>query len=113
LYISQYETDLEFIKSCFDLFCFVLFVCLFVFEVSPCSPGCPGTHSVDQAGLEFIEICLPLPLSVGLFFMAVKSQSQNLKRNESFLFIRRSSKVRATFIENARDCSGILNIPLT
>ena len=31
-----------------------LFVCLFVFRdrVSLCSPSCPGTHSVDQAGLE-------------------------------------------------------------
>jgi hypothetical protein len=31
-----------------------LFVCLFVFRdrVSLCSPGCPGTHFVDQAGLE-------------------------------------------------------------
>ena len=33
-----------------------LFVCLFCFvfrdRVSLCSPGCPGTHSVDQAGLE-------------------------------------------------------------
>jgi hypothetical protein len=34
------------------------FVCLFVLllffrdRVSPCSPGCPGTHFVDQAGLE-------------------------------------------------------------
>jgi hypothetical protein len=29
-------------------------ICLFVFQdrVSLCSPGCPGTHSVDQAGLE-------------------------------------------------------------
>ena len=28
-----------------------LFVCLFVFRdrVSLCSPGCPGTHFVDQA----------------------------------------------------------------
>jgi hypothetical protein len=46
------------------LFCFVLvFVCLFVClficlflvfqgSVSLCSPGSPGTHSVDQAGLE-------------------------------------------------------------
>jgi hypothetical protein len=37
------------------LFCFVLFlfVC-FVFQdrVSPYNPGCPGTHFVDQAGLE-------------------------------------------------------------
>jgi hypothetical protein len=33
------------------LFCFCF---LFVFwdRVSLCSPGCPGTHSVDQAGLE-------------------------------------------------------------
>jgi hypothetical protein len=33
-----------------------LFVCLFVFvfrdRVSPYSPGCPGTHAVDQADLE-------------------------------------------------------------
>jgi hypothetical protein len=30
-----------------------LFVCLFVQDrVSLCSPGCPGTHSVNQAGLE-------------------------------------------------------------
>jgi hypothetical protein len=32
------------------------FVCLFCFvfrdRVSLCSPGCPGTHFVDQAGLE-------------------------------------------------------------
>ena len=37
------------------LFLFVcLFVCLFVFRdrVSLYSPGCPGTHFVDQAGLE-------------------------------------------------------------
>jgi hypothetical protein len=32
-----------------------LFLCLFLFfqdRVSLCIPGCPGTHSVDQAGLE-------------------------------------------------------------
>jgi hypothetical protein len=28
----------------------VLFFVLFCFKL--CSPGCPGTHSVDQAGLE-------------------------------------------------------------
>jgi hypothetical protein len=33
---------------------FFLFVCFLFFQdrVSLCSPGCPGTHSVDQAGLE-------------------------------------------------------------
>jgi hypothetical protein len=29
-------------------------------RVSLCSPGCPGTHSVDQAGLE-LRNGLPLP----------------------------------------------------
>jgi hypothetical protein len=36
-------------SGCFVLFCFVF---LFRDRVSLCSPGCPGTHSVDQAGLE-------------------------------------------------------------
>jgi hypothetical protein len=36
----------------------IQFVTVFIFfwvfrdRVSLCSPGCPGTHSVDQAGLE-------------------------------------------------------------
>ncbi|XP_052030978.1 uncharacterized protein LOC127679296 isoform X2 [Apodemus sylvaticus] len=30
-------------------------------RLSLCSLICPGIHSVDQAGLEVIEICLPLP----------------------------------------------------
>jgi hypothetical protein len=34
------------------LFVCLFFVCLFVFWFFLCSPGCPGTHSVDQAGLE-------------------------------------------------------------
>jgi hypothetical protein len=47
-----------------------LFVCLFVLffrdRVSLCSPGCPGTHSVDQAGLEHKKsACFCLP-SVGI-----------------------------------------------
>jgi hypothetical protein len=37
---------------CFVLFCFVLFCFVFQDRVSLCSPGCPGTHFVDQAGLE-------------------------------------------------------------
>jgi hypothetical protein len=34
------------------LFCFVLFCFVFRDRVSLYSPGCPGTHFVDQAGLE-------------------------------------------------------------
>jgi hypothetical protein len=43
----------------FVLFCFVLVVALFCFvllifrdRVSLCSPGCPGTHFVDQVSLK-------------------------------------------------------------
>jgi hypothetical protein len=37
----------------FILFYFILFYFIYFLDrVSLCSPGCPGTHSVDQAGLE-------------------------------------------------------------
>jgi hypothetical protein len=44
---------LRFVLFCFVLFCFVLF---FPDRVSLCSPGCPATHSVDQAGLKGIHL---------------------------------------------------------
>jgi hypothetical protein len=34
------------------VFCFVLFCFVFQDRVSLYIPGCPGTHSVEQAGLE-------------------------------------------------------------
>jgi hypothetical protein len=34
------------------IFFLVLVLVFFRDRVSLCSPGCPGTHSVDQAGLE-------------------------------------------------------------
>ena len=40
------------LSFCLVLFCFVLFL-FFRDRVSLCSPDCSGTHSVDQAGLEF------------------------------------------------------------
>jgi hypothetical protein len=42
--------DFLFFLFCFVLFCFVLFC--FRDRVSLYSPGCPGAHFVDQAGLE-------------------------------------------------------------
>jgi len=41
------------------IFCLFVLFCFWE-KVSLCNPGCPGTHSLDQAGLEF-EIPLPLP----------------------------------------------------
>ncbi|KAL1762878.1 rho guanine nucleotide exchange factor 1 isoform X1, partial [Sigmodon hispidus] len=43
----------------------------FYFQVSLCSPGCPGTHSVNQASLELTEILLPLPLECWDFFIFI------------------------------------------
>jgi hypothetical protein len=47
-------SNLTFLYVCLFVFGFCLFVCLFVFQdrVSLYSSGCPGTHFVDQAGLE-------------------------------------------------------------
>jgi hypothetical protein len=51
-----------------SFFLFVLFVCLFVFRdmVSLYSPGCPGTHFVDQAGLELRNLPVSASPVLGL-----------------------------------------------
>jgi hypothetical protein len=40
-----------------------LLVCLFETGFPLCSPGCPGTHSVDQDNLKLIEIHPPASAS--------------------------------------------------
>ena len=63
------------------MFCFVLFFlfCFFRDRVSLCSPGCTGTHSVDQDGLELrnvtasasqvlgLKACATIPSSKAIF----------------------------------------------
>jgi hypothetical protein len=46
----------------------LLFFLFFVFQdrVSLCSPGCPGTHSVDQAVLELRNPCASASRVLGL-----------------------------------------------
>jgi hypothetical protein len=57
----------SFLFFSFFLFFFSFFFFLHRDRVSLCSPGCPGTHSVDQAGLELrnppasASECYPLP----------------------------------------------------
>ena len=45
---------------CFFGFCFLFLFLFFRDRVSLCSPGCPETYFIDQAGLE-LKIHLPLP----------------------------------------------------
>jgi hypothetical protein len=58
--------------------------CLFVFfvfrdRVSLCSPGCPGTHSVDQAGLELRNLPASASQVLGLKACATTAWPNFLK----------------------------------
>jgi hypothetical protein len=56
---------LIFVLFCF-VFCFVFFCFVFQDRVSLYSPGCPGTHSVDQAGLELRNLLASASRVLGL-----------------------------------------------
>jgi hypothetical protein len=76
--------------------CWFFFLLLFLFwdRVSLCSPGCPGTHFLDQASLE--PTCLYLPSAgikrvchhhlahVFFFINKTKTYILNLKKNLHF-----------------------------
>jgi hypothetical protein len=62
------------------MYIYSIFIYLFVYlvfrdRVSLCSPGCPGTHSVDQAGLELpgagIKGVRAPPLPSCMFFLSI------------------------------------------
>jgi hypothetical protein len=89
--IYPFDFPLVFIPFCFVLFCFV-----FRDRVSLCSPGCPGTHSVDQAGLELrnplasasgvlgLKVCTTTPSSIPFLFVKSLTHS-NFPLNLFFL----------------------------
>jgi hypothetical protein len=45
-----------------------------VYRVSLCSPGCPGAHSVDQAGLELRNLPVSASQVLGLKACATTAQ---------------------------------------
>jgi hypothetical protein len=57
---------------------FFVFVFFFVFRdrVSLCSPGCPGTHFVDQAGLELRNLPASASQVLGLKACATTARQQ-------------------------------------
>ena len=74
-------------------FLFVLFFFVFVFVLFfetgfLCSPGCPGTHSVDQAGFELrnppafasevlgLKVCAITPCLIGVSIAVIKYHNQ-------------------------------------
>jgi hypothetical protein len=69
-------------------FDFFLFFCFFVFRdrVSLCSPGCPGTHIVDQADLELRNPPASASRVLGLKACATTARLRILIFKGSFLF---------------------------
>jgi hypothetical protein len=60
---------IPFLIPCFGFVCLFCFCFLFFFfpdRVSLCSSGCPGTHSVDQAGLKLRNPPAPASQVLGL-----------------------------------------------
>jgi hypothetical protein len=62
--------------QCFVLFCFVLFV--FRDRVSLCSPDCPETHSVDQAGLKLRSLPASASQVLGLKACATTARQKKI-----------------------------------
>jgi hypothetical protein len=60
---------------CFCFFVVVIVIFLF-FEASLYSPGCPGTHSVDQAGLELRNLPASASQILGLKACAITAQKE-------------------------------------
>jgi hypothetical protein len=71
------------------------FVCLFVSRdrVSLYSPGCPGTHFVDQAGLETQKsscLCLPSAGIKGVRHHRPAWQQSFLKKQKLKVYLKKS-----------------------
>jgi hypothetical protein len=62
----------------FVLFCFVFVLCFFVFQdrVFLYSSGCPGTHAIDQAGLQLRNPPASTSQVLGLKVCATIAQPQ-------------------------------------
>jgi hypothetical protein len=63
------------------------FLPIFRDRVSLCSPGCPGTHSVDQAALELRNLPAYTSWVLGLKACATTSQLPFLKKIRYFLYL--------------------------
>jgi hypothetical protein len=70
-------------RCVFGVLCF-FFLLVFQDRVSLCSPGCPGTHSIDQAGLELRN----LPASASQV-LGLKVCATNTRR---YFFLKKKKK---------------------
>lgn len=73
-----------FLMKFFDTLLFCMLVLAFRDRDSLHSFGCPGTHSIDLAVLEFTEICLCLPRA-GIKGVPTSAQLDTLLLNKVFI----------------------------
>jgi hypothetical protein len=66
--------------------CFVLFCFVFQDRVSLYSPGCPGTHFVDQAGLELRNLPASASWVLGLKVCAARPGSGSFIEEKIFSY---------------------------
>jgi hypothetical protein len=62
---------------------FFFFFLVFRDRVSLCSPGCPGTHSVDQAGLELRNLPVSASASASQV-LGLKACATTIRANVTF-----------------------------
>jgi hypothetical protein len=74
--------NLLFLFFWFFCFLFVCFVFVFRDRVSLCSLGCPGIHSVDQAGLKLRNLPASTSQVLGLKACAIMPGSTYLKKKK-------------------------------
>jgi hypothetical protein len=82
---------------CFLVFCFGLFWFFgFRDRVSLCSPGCPGTHFVDQAGLKLRNPPASASRVLGLKACTTKQGVclRHISRKDSFYFFVKMETLR-------------------
>ena len=70
-------------------FIYLIYFCLFQDVVSLCNLGCPGTHCVDQAGLEHFNLSASASQMLGL-----KASATTALTNFFFFFFRNLPKVK-------------------
>jgi hypothetical protein len=90
-YFSMVNNKSPFLLQILFIYLFIyLFIEFFRDRVSLCSPGCPGTHSVDQAGLKLRNPPASASQVLGLKAYATTAQLTDFFLQNIFLhyFIR-------------------------
>jgi hypothetical protein len=91
--------QISFSSSFFKILIIVIILLLFWFcqdRVSLCSPGCPGTHSVDQAGLKLRNLPASASQVLGVKACATTTSSWQISEFKASLVYKASLRTSRT-----------------